>query len=173
MHGNGLSIILTIYYKEAGCILCPASIHAIYNHNMVTLLQDKCCQIQQCSLTQYTGFTCLQELGKCHFNISDRDTYTLPSACMYSDQNETTPESVALQVFQDLKLFNASQECVEGFRPWICRQLIPLCDNISTGKECEEFESLCADNASLLMTSSLLRSVCFFTATAISIGKIM
>ena len=109
--------------------------------------------------------------------MSDRDSYTIPSACVHSDQNGTNPESVALQVFQELKLFNASQECVEGFRPWICRQLIPLCDNHisnSTGEECEEFESLCADNASLLMTSSLLRSVCFFSATAISseiIGK--
>ena len=137
---------------------------------------QECCQIQQCSLTQYTGFTCLQELGKCHFNMSDRDTYTLPSACVRSDKNGTTPESVALQVFQELKLFNASQECVEGFRPWICRQLIPLCENHinnSTGEECEVFESLCADTALPIM-SSLLRSVCFFTATTISseiIGK--
>ena len=108
--------------------------------------------------------------------MSDRDSYSLPSACVHSDQNGTTPESVALQVFQELKLFNASQKCVEGFRPWICRQLIPLCENHisnSTTEECEVFESLCADNASLLMTSSLLRSVCFFSATAISIGKIM
>ena len=106
--------------------------------------------------------------------MSDRDSYTIPSACTYSDQNRTTPESVALQVFQELKLFNASQECVEGFKPWICRQLIPLCENHisnSTGEECEEFESLCVDNASLLMTSSLLRNVCFFSATAILIGK--
>ena len=96
---------------------------------------------------------------------------------MYSNQNGTTPESVALQVFQELKLFNASQECVEGFRPWICRQLISLCDNhisnsTGPGVECEEFKSLCAGNASLLMTSSdlvtVLGSVCFFSATAIS-----
>ena len=77
----------------------------------------------QCSLTQYTGFTCLQELGKCHFNISDGDTYILPSACVHSDLNGTTEESVALQVFQELILLNASHECVEGFKPWICRQL--------------------------------------------------
>ena len=162
---------LTLY---RGRLLCQAI--ATYNHNIVHLhFLQECCQIQQCSFTQYTGFTCLEELGKCHFNMSDRDTYTLPSACVHSDQNGTTPESVALQVFQELKLFNASQECVEGFRPWICRQLIPLCENVSnsTGEECKEFESLCADNASLPTTSSLLRSVCFFSATAISIGEII
>ena len=101
----------------------------------------------------------------------------MPSACVRSDLNGTTQESVALQVFQELILLNASHECVEGFKPWICRQLYTLCQNYSinsmrTDEKCEVFQLLCAEGtSSLLMTSSLLRSVCFFsTATFSEIG---
>ena len=105
--------------------------------------------------------------------MSDGDTYTLPSACVQSDLNETRQESVAVHVFHQLISLNASQECVEGFKPWICRQLYSVCQNHSyinsTGEECEVFQSLCAaGTSSLLMTGSLLRNVCFFSTTATS-----
>ena len=106
--------------------------------------------------------------------MSDGDAYILPSACLNSDLNETTQESVAVQVFHELISLNASQECVEGFKPWICRQLYSVCQNQSyyinsTGEECEVFQALCAgDTSSLLMTSSQLRNVCFFSTTATS-----
>ena len=96
----------------------------------------------------------------------------MPSACVHSDPNGTTQESVAVQLFHELILLNASQECVEGFKPWICRQLILVCDNYSSndkGQACEVFQSLCATRTSpLFMTNSLLRSVCFFSTTVTS-----
>ena len=79
---------------------------------------------------------------------------------------------MAAQVFEELVLLNASQECAEGFKPWICRQLFSAYKNHninSTDEKCELFQSLCAANtSSLLMTGSLLRSVCFFSTTVTS-----
>ena len=103
--------------------------------------------------------------------MSDRDTHTLSS----TDLNATSQESVAMQMFEEVELFNVSQECVEGFKSWICRQPFSLCQNYgsnNTNEECEIFlnQSLCADKAFLSKTSSLLRSVCFFS-DASEIGK--
>ena len=101
------------------------------------------------------------------------DTYILPSACVHSDLNETTQENVAVQVFHELISLNSSQECVKGFKPWICRQLYSVCQNYSyinsTGEECEVFQSLCTGStSSLVMTNPLLRNVCFFSTTTTS-----
>ena len=129
-------------------------------------MQERC-SVWQCSLTQYTGSISLFELTNCNFNTSDRETYAQSSVCIHSDLNQATQESVALHVFHELKLFNASQECVAGFKPWICRQLFTSCANYcsNTGREeCEIFSSLCAEDADLIMTSALLVDVCFFSS---------
>ena len=133
------------------------------------MLLQECSQILHCSLTQYTEFICLQQLGKCHFNMSDGDTHTLSSVCIHTDLNATSQESVALQMLKEVKLFNVSQECAEGFKSWICRHPFSLCRSYgsnNTSEECEIFQSLCADKASLPMTCSLLRSVCFVSDTS-------
>ena len=102
--------------------------------------------------------------------MSGGDTYILPSACVNFDLNGTTQKSVAVQVFHELMLLNASRQCVEGFKPWLCRQIFLVCENYSSnGEECEIFQSLCAaGTSSLLMTNPQLTSVCFFSTTATS-----
>ena len=129
------------------------------------------CSIMQCSLTQYIGSTSLSEISQCDFNSSYGEAYTLPSVCIHSDLNHSSQGSVGLQVLHELKLFTTSQECLEGFKPWICRQLFTSCANNGSSEECEIFSSVCAEDTHLVMTSSLLRDVCFFSSTDISSGN--
>ena len=101
------------------------------------------CSIMQCSLT---GSISLSEISQCDFNSSYGEAYTLPSACIHSDLNHSSQESVGLQVLHELKLFTTSQECLEGFKPWICRQLFTSCANNGSSEDCEIFSSVCAED---------------------------
>ena len=103
--------------------------------------------------------------------MSDGDMFTIPSACSHTMQNGSIQANVAVDVLHELELFNASQECIEGFKPWICRQLFSSCAKSSLNRECEVFQSLCAEDAPLVMTSPLLSSVCFYSDSSSDSGK--
>ena len=79
---------------------------------------DHICPGLECTQTEYVGSVCLLELQDHQYNISQRQNrgQNTTEVLISSAVNQNVQETFALQLFSQLQLLNASQECVEWFK---------------------------------------------------------